>query len=182
MGRSLSLIVISAICLWSFVAPVMAASSGNGSSYSDGVAAYNQGDYGAALRIFRKLAADGDAAAQNNLGILNERGYGTPQNYAEAAKFYKLAADQGAAPAQFNLGLLYVKGLGVRKDYVLAHMWFNLAAAQGNKSAKKDLDKVARLMTIAQIVSAQKLARNWKAAKSALTKPATFRARWHYPY
>jgi TPR repeat protein len=57
---------------------------------------------------------------------------------------------------------LYAKGQGVPQDYVLAHMWFNLSATQGNQVAKSDRDKAARFMTMAQIVKAQRLAREWK--------------------
>ena len=166
----------------SITAPVMAASGGHGSSYDDGVTAYGWGDYAAALRIFRKLAQQGDAAAQNDLGIMNEKGKGVAQNYVKAAKWYRLAADQGAAAAQFNLGLLYAKGQGVPQDYVLAHMWFSLAAAQGNKAAEKNRSKAARLMTIAQIVKAQRLARDRRSNEQPPDKSVTFDARWYYPY
>jgi uncharacterized protein len=40
----------------------------------DGQAAYNRGDYATALKLFRPLAEQGNADAQNNLGWLYERG------------------------------------------------------------------------------------------------------------
>lgn len=131
-------------------------------AYNDAVLAYNKGDYVTALKLFRTLANNAVAAAQNNLGVLYENGKGVPQDYAEAAKWYRFAANQGSAIAQYNLGLLYAKGHGVPQDYVLAHMWFNLSVTQGNQVAKDDRDKAARFMTMAQIVKAQQLAREWK--------------------
>lgn len=183
MRLSFKSTIATIIFVLSFTAPASAGLHGDGSSaYNDGVAAYSKGDYATALRIFRQLAEKGDAAAQNDLGVLNEKGQGVPQNYVEAANWYRLAADQGTAVAQLNLGLLYAKGHGVPKDYVLAHMWFNLAAAQGNKAAEKDRDKAARFMTIAQIVKAQRLAREWRPIKQPLDKRDTFEARWYFQY
>jgi TPR repeat protein len=77
--------------------------------------------------------------------------------------WYRKAAEQGDADAQVNLGILYGMGQGVPQDYAAAHMWFNLAAARGNKDAVKGRDMVIAKMTPAQVVEAQKLAREWKA-------------------
>jgi uncharacterized protein len=131
----------------------------------DAVAAHDRGDYATALRLFRPLAEQGHASAQNNLGGMYDNGQGVPQNYAEAMKWYRLAADQGNAFAQSNLGIMYGEGHGVPQDYVRAYMWLNLAAAQGHQNAVKNLDVAAGLMTPAQIADAQKLAREWKPTK-----------------
>jgi hypothetical protein len=69
----------------------------------------------------------------------------------------KPLADQGDASAQYKLGVMYENGDGVPKDYVLAYRYFNFSAAQGNKGAEKGLDKVARLMTPAQIAEAKEI-------------------------
>ncbi|HEY4981320.1 MAG TPA: tetratricopeptide repeat protein [Pseudolabrys sp.] len=151
------------ILVLSFAAPVAAGPGEDGvAAYNDGVAAYNRGDYATALRLFRPLADQGVAIAQNNLGVLYEKGQGVSQNYAEAAKWYRLAADQGAAVAQYNLGIMYATGHGLQRNYISAYMWLNLSAAQGNQGAENSRDRVARLMAIAQITEAQKLAREWK--------------------
>jgi uncharacterized protein len=114
------------------------------------------------LKLWRPLAEQGDASAQNNLGVMYDQGQGVPQDYAEAVKWYRKAAEQGHAKAQSNLGVMYGNGQGVPQDYVQAHMWWNLSAAQGNENAVKNRDIVAKLMTPAQIAEAQKLAREWK--------------------
>ena len=38
--------------------------------WDEGLAAYKRGDYATALREWRPLAAQGDAKAQNNLGVM----------------------------------------------------------------------------------------------------------------
>ena len=50
------------------------------------------------------LAAAGDAAAQNRLGLISQNGEGVTQDYAEAIKWYLKAAQQGYDAAQKNLG------------------------------------------------------------------------------
>lgn len=47
----------------------------------------------------------------------------------------------------------------------MGHMWTNLAAAQGSKEAAKARDIIVKYMTPAQIVEAQRLAREWKPKK-----------------
>ncbi len=45
----------------------------------DGLAAYQRGDYAAALNFWKPLAEKGDAAAQNYLGLIYDEGQG-PQD------------------------------------------------------------------------------------------------------
>ena len=116
--------------------------------------------------MFRKVADQGSAGAQFNLGLMYADGQGVPQDYQEAVKWFRKAAEQGDADAQHNLGALYVKGQGVPQDYILAHMWINLSAAQSNEKAIKNRDIVASKMTPAQIAEAQRLAREWKPKKA----------------
>ncbi len=40
--------------------------------FQAGMDAYNQGDYATAFKEWRPLAEQGDAAAQNNLGLMDE--------------------------------------------------------------------------------------------------------------
>ncbi len=88
--------------------------------FDEGVAAYHRGDYATALREFRPLAEQGDAAAQSNLGNMYYKGQGVPQDYDEAVRWYTKAAEQGLAAAQHNLGLTYERGEGVPQDYAEA--------------------------------------------------------------
>jgi len=72
----------------------------NAQDFDRGVSAYEAGDYLTALRELRPLAEQGDAVAQNYLGVMYYNGQGVPQNYAEAVRLYRLAAEQGIADAQ----------------------------------------------------------------------------------
>jgi hypothetical protein len=95
--------------------------------------------YQEAVKWYRLAADQGDASAQNNLGVMYENGRGVPQDYKEAVKWYRLAADQGDASAQYNLGEMYENGRGVPQDYKEAVKWYRLAADQGVASAQYNL-------------------------------------------
>ncbi len=139
-------------------------------SINVGVAAYKWGKYGIALREWRPLAEQGNAKALYNLGVMYRNGHGVPQDDAEAVKWSRKAAEQGYAEAQFNLGFKYRWGQGVPQDDVQAHMWYNLAASKYPPGKARDMavfnrDVVAVNMTPAQIVEAEKLAREWRPKK-----------------
>src|ERR1700704_3872674 len=87
------------------------------------------------LHTLRTQAAQGNALAQNNLGLLYDLGDGVPRDYAVARQWYEQAAAQNYAAAQFNLGLLYANGHGVPQDYAMARQWYEKAAAQGRANA-----------------------------------------------
>jgi uncharacterized protein len=135
--------------------------------FEDGVVAYNRGDYATALQIFRRLADQGNATAQYDLGVMYGQGQGVPQDYAQAVAWYRQAAEQGVVAAQHNLGVAYLRGRGVTRDNVLAYMWLNLAALRAKdatvrETAAEDRDLVAAFMTPAQIAEALRLADEWR--------------------
>jgi TPR repeat protein len=104
--------------------------------FEKGRAAYGSGDYGTALRLWRPLAAEGDAMAQFYMGVLYENGWGITRNYAEAAKWYRLAAEQNNAAAQANLADMYNFGRGVPKNEAEAIKWYCRAADSGEPIAR----------------------------------------------
>jgi len=83
-------------------------------------AAHQRGDYATAAALYRALAEEGDARAQDNLGVMYESGLGVPKSYAEALKWYRRAAALGNHDAQNNLGVMYEHGHGVPRDPALA--------------------------------------------------------------
>jgi len=105
----------------------------------EGMAAYERGDYEAALREWRPLAEQGNADAQNNLGTLYRHGEGVEQDYGEAVRWYRKAAEQGNAEAQASLGNMYGEGRGVIQDYAEAVTWYHKAAEQGGVPAQNNL-------------------------------------------
>ena len=107
--------------------------------FEDASAAFRKGDYETAIRLFRSLAAHGDAPAQHILGVMYDKGRGVPQDAAAAVMWLRKAAEQGFAEAQNDLGFMYDQGRGVPQDYAAAAVWYRKAADQGNASAQNDL-------------------------------------------
>jgi TPR repeat protein len=121
--RSLSLaalVLIAAVALSAFARPV-----------DDAAAAYQRGDYATAARLYHGLADQGDANAQNSLGVMYLRGQGAKQDNGEAMKWFRRAAALGSPEAQFNLAEMYFKGRGVDQDPLTAAKWYSRAAEQG---------------------------------------------------
>ena len=59
--------------------------------YEQGVAVFWRGDYGAAYRLFRPLAEQGDAGAQSYLGEMYNEGLGVPHDDRKAAGWHRKA-------------------------------------------------------------------------------------------
>src|SRR5206468_13089150 len=139
--------------------------------------AYNSGDYANALRLWRPLAEQGDARAQNNLGVMYENAKGVAQDLNEAVRWYRLAAAQGYAGAQYNLGLIYAIGRGgVTRDPLRAYMWFSIAAAAlsgdvGNL-VTQTRDVFATAMSPQQIAAANDMARTCRESTFRNCEPA----------
>jgi hypothetical protein len=74
------------------------------------------------------------------------------------------AAQGDQSDALFELGLSYSTGRDGTVDLIQAHKWFNIAAARGNDEAKRYRSEVASDMSKAEIIQAQKLAREWLAS------------------
>jgi TPR repeat protein len=71
--------------------------------WEDGMAAYNRGDYVPASRVFRTLAEQGNAKAQNVLGVMFRKGEGVAKNPGRAHMWFSLAAKRGEAGAKAEL-------------------------------------------------------------------------------
>ncbi len=102
-------------------------------------AAYERKDYRTAFAGFKKLAEQGLAIAQINLGLMYADGEGVPKNEQQAVAWYRKAAEQGSATAQMSLGVMYADGRGVPKDEQQAAAWYRKAAEQGLASAQSIL-------------------------------------------
>lgn len=85
-----------------------------------------------------KLANEGDAVAQYNLGYYFYMGQGV-ESYTEAVKWYRKSAEQGNASAQYNLGYCYEYGYGVEQSYTEAVKWYRKSADQGDASGQYNL-------------------------------------------
>ncbi len=140
------------------VETVLAASPRNGP------VVYTRSSYASGATIMR-LAAQGNASAQAQLGFMYAIGRGVPQNLGEAAYWYSRAAEQGDDRAQYLLGLSYDKGHGVPHDLVVAHKWLNLSASRARGDVREHRvrvrDAIASKMTFGQLAQAEQLALQW---------------------
>jgi TPR repeat protein len=135
--------------------------------FKSGLAAYEAGDYAAALREWTPLAEDGMAEAQYNLGLIHHHGRGVAANPALALEWYRKAAEGGYDRAQYRVAEMYEAGTGTakgKKDLVQARLWFTMAEEQKYLDAKKRRKRVAKAMSPEQIAMADMLVRHKKQA------------------
>lgn len=113
------------------------------------------------LTGLRKLAEQGDAAAQFALGARYATGEEVKQDYSEAVRWFALAADQGHVLAQATLGAYYWAGRGVPPDMSKAYFWSALAQAGGDQASKYRVAVLTSRMSRAEILAAQQQANDW---------------------
>lgn len=146
-----------------------AAEQGNsGAEYLLGTMFYHgygvEKNHSLAITWFEKSANQGEVRAQGILGNIYFQGQGVPQNYMQSIYWFQKAGSQGDAIAMGALGLIYEAGLGVEKSLPLAHVMYNLALANGLESGatQKTLFRIARQLSVAQLLQAQEIATQWK--------------------
>jgi len=124
--------------------------------------AFAAGDYAAAFAAYEAAAETGDAAAQNNLGILHEVGAGIPADTDAAESWYRRAAEQDLPMGQYNLGILYGTGPPKTRDSVRAYAWLSLAGEHGLAPAGAARQAIAARMSASEIEEARQLAEGWR--------------------
>ena len=100
LPRSLLLALALTTCAWM---PVQA------QTFEQSLAAYQIKDYGTAFTGFKKLAEQGDAMAQFNLGVRYDDGRGVPKDDQLAYFWYLLASAQGDQDAVKNRDIVEKK-------------------------------------------------------------------------
>lgn len=108
-------------------------------AFTRGVAAYEDGDYRTAAKIWTPLADGGAPEAQRNLAQLYRLGLGVEKDNERAYDLYVAAAEQNSVEAQVNTAFLLLTGEGVEKDSKQAALWFAKAADQGDALAQFNL-------------------------------------------
>jgi TPR repeat protein len=140
--------------------------------FSDGLAAYDGGDYYAAYLAWLPLAKAGDGDAQAAVAdlylseLLNQPVGANERRRVQrtAAWWYRRAARCGHVVAQLNLGELYSVGVGVARDLVQAYMWLGLAARGNNRWASEFQHRIASEMTPSQLATAVRQLESWVVA------------------
>ncbi|MFZ1988967.1 MAG: tetratricopeptide repeat protein [Alphaproteobacteria bacterium] len=100
--------------------------------FSQGVAAYDAGNYAEAYDIWLPLARHGDLAAVFNIGLMLRDGRGIPQDQPRALAFFKQCAERNHLGCQVNLADMYYTGKGTTPDYKRAASWLMVAARRGH--------------------------------------------------
>ena len=85
---------------------------------------------------YEKLAEQGDAEAQFNLGWMYSKGRGVLKNISKSFYWYEKSAEQGYTDAQNNLGFMYLQVQGDPKNHEKAFEWYKKAAKQGHADAQ----------------------------------------------
>lgn len=143
----------------------MAATQGDADAQFWLGAGYEQGrfgvvDYREALKWLRESARQGLPNAQFCLGQMYEDGEGVPESDLLAASWYRKTADHsptylgGVWQAEVQLAYMYRDGR-LPEDNVQTYMWFAIVGGDG------DMKRVARHMTKAEILQAQRMAEDW---------------------
>ena len=79
---------------------------------TEGVEAYERGDYVTAMKELRPLADQGNADAQFFMGLIYDNGHGVAPDHGRAVEWWRLAAAQGHARAEYSLGHMYQEDNG----------------------------------------------------------------------
>ncbi|MBN6513326.1 tetratricopeptide repeat protein [Acinetobacter pittii] len=98
-------------------------------------------DYNQAKRWFEIASKQGDASAQNALGIIYLRGLGGDKDLSKAEYYYRLAANKNHENAQLQLALIL---LNSKKgdNFKEAKEWLEKASLNGNIEAKNKLKEI----------------------------------------
>ncbi len=135
-----------------------------------GMHPYQQGDFDAAKRDFRRLADHGSAIAETMLGVMYARGKGVKPQPAVAAAYFYRAATRGYGPAQVALSKAYAAGRGVTRDGNEAYFWALLAATGGDRTAEAQArEQLANLEPATSRTEREKAAlrvENWRPRKT----------------
>lgn len=113
-----------------------------------------------AVKWLRLAADQGDAGAQNNLGVLYMQGDGVKEGHKEAAKLFRRAADQGIPSAQANIGSCYAQGAGVPQSWEEAYFWWKLGFEEGEGA--EFLEEALENLTPEQKDSVEARVKDWK--------------------
>lgn len=132
-----SVVWLAALLLLGLSAPARA-------DFGAGLAAYDAGDYQAALAAWQPLAEAGDNEARLALASLHLQGLGVPRDEDRAFALTRQAAREGHALAQLNLGEMHEQGRGTVRNLARAWAWYSLSAEQGRDWAGRQARRLWR--------------------------------------
>lgn len=129
----------------------------------------------ATLDQLRQMAENGDAAAQNSLGLRYATGDGVTQNEMEAVRWLTKSAEQGNVSAQSKLGALYLRGRDIQQDLNRAYFWMVLARASGDQTSKVLAPTITARLSRQQQTAIELDADRWLREHEPAPKPSAGR-------
>ena len=110
------------------------------SPLSDGLSAYQAGNYSAAYDKLLPLAKQGEATAAYYVGMMYTDGQGVAQNSANGVRWLERAVELHHREAAIMLGKIYMSGLGVPLDHTKAMHFLDLAEKLRQPEDDEDCD------------------------------------------
>lgn len=107
--------------------------------------AYKSNEIAIAHRLFKSLAAQGNATAEYWLADMHDHGLATAKSMPETVRLLEQSAKHGFAPADLRLGELYLTGLEIAPAPVKALRHLQSAAATGSAKALRLLGQMHAL-------------------------------------
>ena len=111
----------------------------NSSNINSAMNDFYAGNYTEAYNKLLPLAKAGNGIAQNNIGLLYDKGLGIKQDYKKAFFWYEKSTKQGYSTAMSNLATLYQNGNGVKRNINIAIKLYEKATEQDNPLALNNL-------------------------------------------
>lgn len=93
-------------------------------SYAQAVELFKAEQYAQAYPLLKELAESGHPAAQNDLGVMYDRGLHVPVDKEVSFYWCEKAAEGGNGAAMDNIGKAYLTGDGVEVNCKMAVFWF----------------------------------------------------------
>ncbi len=127
---------------------------------------YDQGDYNRTVYGLLRLARQGDARAEETIGLMYRFGQGLKADNENALRWFTRAAADQRPLSQHHLGSMYFAGQGTQRDMVEAAKWMQLASEnypEGSKrdQALSDLKNISLRMSRIEQIEARKRAKQY---------------------
>lgn len=103
-----------------------------------GAHCYREGNYKAAVELYRLSAAMGNEQAMSNLGYCYQYGRSIEKNEELAYYYFKMST--GVIDSVYNLGKFYEMGIYVEKSSEKADYYYELALKKVQEEEEDDLD------------------------------------------
>lgn len=122
---------------------------------------------------WNRRAKDGDTRAMFSLGLAYQMGLGVAPDPAKAYTWYAMAVDRGNMLAGHNMATMLGTGQGRPHDLLQAYKWFSLSTeklppSREHNVAVTNREKLAKLLSPADISEGHRLARAWAPKEGAV--------------